>query len=102
MNLGQHKFLRTLIAGTIFWMALLLTPRAWIYEAETTDRADQDILIQQLDGTDDCLWCTPEQATQPVDCEDSDQARPWLHPDDPPPAPNAAPCLEDGPDSPSA
>lgn len=87
---AEHTLVKRVLAGLIFMMAFLLTPRAWV-DAETS-RTSAAVPVQILERQD-CLWCAP---VQPVDCDDTPaQERPrlWLNPDEPPPEQEATPCV---------
>jgi hypothetical protein len=91
MNVWRDKLPRIFIAGTVFWMALVLTPRAWVDDVRTQESAE--IPVRLLDQPDDCLWCEPYPALEPVNCTDEEQQKPvWLNPDELS-QPETAPCL---------
>ena len=96
MPISPPTWLKHTLAGLIFAMAFLLTPRAWVDEPQRQDQAQ--IPVQWLQGSeqqDDCLWCTP--ALTPVDCDRQDPGqskRLWLNPDAPVPEQESQPCLE--------
>lgn len=102
MNFASDKLLRMVVAGTFFWMALVLTPRALVDDVHTQESAE--VPVQLLDQPDDCLWCEPYPAAEPANCADEDEQRKpvWLNPDDLPQQ-ESTPCLDkqDG-DKPSA
>ena len=102
MSFTDQKFLRMLIAGTSFWMVLLLTPRAWVEAPSEPDNTVQQTPVRTLEQSEDCLWC--EQPVESVDCDeqsDTDENI-WLHPDSPRPQEKPAPCLDDEGSDPSA
>lgn len=99
MNFADHSFLKLLVAGTAFWMALFLTPRAWVEEAREPSLTEQHP-IRILESTQDCLWCDHPEASDCPDRDDLDN-RIWLHPDSPPPS-REAPCPQDSGDHPNA
>jgi hypothetical protein len=91
MNVWRPKLLRVFTAGVIFWMALVLTPRAWVDDVRTEESAE--VPVRLLDQPDDCLWCGPNPALEPVNCTDEDQPKPvWLNPDEMA-QPESSPCL---------
>jgi hypothetical protein len=102
MNLYRSNILRTFLAGTIFWMALVLTPRAWVDEISTPESAE--VPVRLLDQPDECLWCEPYQRLEPANCTDesSDEAPVWLNPDQMPEQQDSAPCLDRESEKPSA
>lgn len=102
MSLFSNQVLRTLAAGTVFWMALVLTPRAWVGDVEPSSGAEDEVPVRVLDEPDDCLWCESETA-EPANCSDDNEDRPvWLNPDDPSEQTDSPPCEEESDDSPSA
>ena len=100
MNALRDKTLRMFVAGTFFWMVLVLTPRAWVGSVHTEESAE--IPVRLLDQPDDCLWCEPAPAVQPANCTDEDTDEPmWLNPDESPQQ-DAPPCIERDTQKPSA
>jgi hypothetical protein len=102
MSFTDQKFLRMLVAGTSFWMVLLLTPRAWVGDSSQQPTASQEAPVRTLEQSDDCLWC--EQPVESVDCDENQgkDENIWLHPDSPLPQEKPAPCLDDDGTDPSA
>ncbi|MGM0557895.1 MAG: hypothetical protein ACQEVA_16030 [Myxococcota bacterium] len=102
MSFTDQKFLRMLIAGTSFWMVLLLTPRAWVDDPSQQPTATHEAPVRTLEQSDDCLWC--EQPVESVDCDESqgNDENIWLHPDAPRPQDKQAPCLDQDGTDPSA
>lgn len=102
MSFTDQKFLRMLVAGTSFWMVLLLTPRAWVDDTTPVNHTVQDAPVRTLEQSDDCLWC--EHPVESADCEESDEQDDtiWLNPDAPHPPKQAPPCLDDDGADPSA
>lgn len=101
MGFADQKFLRMLIAGTSFWMVLLLTPRAWVEDTRPTQSAVQEAPVRTLEQSEDCLWC--EQPVEAVDCdEEQSDDNVWLHPDAPLPEQRPAPCVDEDGADPSA
>lgn len=99
MHLSPPTWIKTALAGVIFMMAFLLTPRAWVDEEQQPHQSQAQIPVQWLQGPDDqedCLWCSPE--LKPVNCteqdEPSSQERLWLNPDAPLPSPSQQPCIQ--------
>lgn len=102
MSLLSNQILRTLAAGTVFWMALVLTPRAWIGDAQPGASDEGEVPVRVLDESDDCLWCDSETA-EPANCSDDESDRPvWLNPDDPREQSDSPPCEDKDDESPSA
>lgn len=101
MSLFRDKMLRAFITGTFFWMALVLTPRAWVGDVQTEESAE--VPVRMLDQPDDCLWCEPEPSLEPANCTDEAADKPvWLNPDEPLEQPDSAPCLDSDDEKPSA
>lgn len=102
MRFTDQRFLRMLIAGTSFWMVLLLTPRAWVEDPPTELRQTGEATVRTLEQSDDCLWC--EHPVEQVDCDEDEKpdAPIWLHPDSPLPQPETTPCIDEKPADPSA
>ena len=98
-TLPTSPYPRKALAGVIFMMAFLMTPRAWV-DVEQPG-APGAIPVQSLQHQapvlgEDCLWCE-EPTLTPVDCErdaPSEATHHWLNPDAPPPKAHEAPCLE--------
>lgn len=93
MSTLQHILARKTLAGLLFAMVFLLTPRVMI--EGSTAQPSEYIALEQLDSNanDECLWCTPR--LEAVNCDErssSDDAA-WLNPDAPVPTRNA-PCIE--------
>lgn len=92
MNAFRDKLLRLFTASVIFWMALVLTPRAFVEDVQTQETAE--VPVRLLDQPDDCLWCEPYPAVEPANCTDEEQDKPlWLNPDELQ-QPESAPCLD--------
>lgn len=101
MNLVRDKMLRLFVAGTVFWMALVLTPRAWVEDAQPQESAE--IPVRMLDPKDDCIWCEPNRNVEPAKCTEGKSDKPvWLNPDEPLEQQDSAPCLDQDGDDPSA
>lgn len=74
----HHIHVSRALAFTIFMMALVLTPRAWV-----EPKADLDLVpVETLDQPSQCLWCEPE----PEPCREAADIPVWLNPDQPVPA----------------
>jgi hypothetical protein len=95
--------LRLFLAGTVFWMALVLTPRALVENSRVTAQTDQ-VPVRLLDSGEDCIWCEPYPNIEPVRCTDAPNSdKPmWLNPDEPIEAQPSAPCIEKDGESPTA
>lgn len=79
------KWIRFALASAAFAMALVLTPGA-LLDASTEVNTEK-IPVDALDRTDDCLWCTPVDDWNPeIDCDDEENDRLWLNPDEASPA----------------
>lgn len=102
MNLVRDKMLRMFVAGTVFWMALVLTPRVWVQDVPT--QASAEIPVRMLDKHDDCIWCEHYRNVEPAKCTDKKKAdKPvWLNPDEPLEQQDSTPCLKKDGDDPSA
>ena len=88
-----------MVAGIVFWMVLVLTPRAWVGDVQTQE--SEEVPVRLLDQPDDCLWC--DSPAEPVRCDDADKRKPlWLNPDEPVPPADSAPCLDEETEKPSA
>ncbi len=85
--------MRVFTAAVVFWMALVLTPRAWVDDVQPRESAE--VPVRLLDQPDDCLWCEPYRSLEPVNCTDDEQQNKpvWLNPDELP-QPESAPCLD--------
>lgn len=95
MDLIHAKMLRIFFAGTVFWMALVLTPRAWVEHSPISAESEQ-VPVHLLDSGDDCIWCDPYPAIEPVRCTDDPGDKPmWLNPDDGVGASPSVPCLDE-------
>jgi len=103
MNLVHAKMLRIFFAGTVFWMALVLTPRAFVEESQLSAQSDE-IPVRLLDSGTDCIWCEPNPAIEPVRCSDDTNTDKtiWLNPDEPIEAQPSAPCIQKDGENPSA
>lgn len=103
MDLIHARMLRLFLAGTIFWMALVLTPRAWVESPQVNAQSEQ-VPVRLLDSAEECIWCDPYPALEPVRCADSPQADAplWLNPDEAIEAPAGAPCTDKDDDHPTA
>lgn len=97
----ENILLRKALTGSVFFMAFLLTPRAWV-EPDASRSSTETIPVRMLERPgqrDNCLWCAP---IEPVDCEVEDSTkdpastseRIWLNPDEPPPESETTPCIE--------
>ena len=83
-----------LVAGTAFWMVLLLTPRVWV-DQPSEEPTSSAVPVRTLDQSEDCVWCDQPEA-RPVDCEETSSEKPiWLHPDTPYQQSDPAPCIEE-------
>lgn len=93
MSTFQHILARKTLAGVLFAMAFLLTPRVMV-EGSTAQPSGY-IAMEQLDSTmnDECLWCTPRLEAVNCDEQSSSSDTPWLNPDAPVPTRNA-PCIQ--------
>ncbi len=89
MNLKHAIWARRFVAGLVFSMFLVLTPRAWVDAGQGHET--EEVPVNSLEQPSDCLWCDP----QPAGCdEDGRESAPtWLNPDAPLPAP-ATPCID--------
>lgn len=103
MNLIHAKMLRLFFAGTVFWMALVLTPRAFVQDSYLSAQQDE-VPVRLLDSGNDCIWCENTPAIEPVRCsEDSNSDTTiWLNPDEPIEAQPSTPCIKKDGESPSA
>lgn len=68
----HHIQLSRTIAFSLFAMALVLTPRAWVEPNASPDM----VPVEVLDQPARCLWCE----SAPTPCEDPRQPA-WLNPD---------------------
>lgn len=95
--------LRIFLAGTVFWMALVLTPRAWVESPQVSAQGGQ-VPVRLLDGSEECIWCDPYPPMEPVRCADSPQpdAPLWLNPDEAIELPAGTPCTDKDDDRPTA
>merc|ERR1711974_221183 len=83
MNIKHAIWARRIVAGLVFSMFLVLTPRAWVDSGE--GHQVDEVPVNSLEQPSDCLWCEP----QPANCNDenSREGSPtWLNPDAPLPA----------------
>lgn len=75
------KWIRYSLASTAFAMVLVLTPGALL---DASSQADpQQIPVDALESSDECLWCTPPQWEETQDCDDlEDREQQWRAPDE--------------------
>lgn len=70
----QHILLSRTIALSLFAMALVLTPRAWVEPSSSTEM----VPVETLDQPSKCLWCEPAATPCPSQSQPA-----WLNPDQP-------------------
>lgn len=74
-----EQFTRYALAGIVFALALVMTPRALL---DVTDHADShEVPVDMLEPADEeCLWCTKSPADRDdADCEEADDGQlNWL------------------------
>ena len=92
MSTLQHILARKTLAGLLFAMVFLLTPRVMVEGSPA--QPSEYVALEQLDSSldDECAWCAP--ALKPVGCDTrASKDAAWLNPDAPIPSDNA-PCID--------
>ncbi len=101
MQMLHHIMFSRVLAVMTFCMFLVLTPRAWV--EPQSHGATQEVPVNVLEPTNDCLWCDPTPAEQPCSDSPSDTTRQiWLNPDQPLVVPADVRCVEDDEANPSS
>lgn len=100
MDMSKNMLLRKTLAGVIFTMAFLLTPKVFLGSGQGEQATHIPVNMLEGPASQECLWCTPE--TTPVDCKTKTPSNKdntlWLNPDQPVPD-NTSPCLKQDDDT---
>ncbi len=80
MHTALYNTARVALATMAFATVFILTPRAWVQQADAP--STQNVTVRTLEDSDTCLWCTPvPREDEPCRGVESSEPRSWEHVD---------------------
>jgi hypothetical protein len=76
MHTALYNAARFALATMAFATVFILTPRAWVQQADAP--STQNVTVRTLEDSDTCLWCTPvPRDDEPCRGVESNEPRAW-------------------------